>query len=389
MRYFFEDYALDTDRRELRRGPDIVPTTPQVLDLLEYLIRSRDRVVSKDDLVRVIWNGRIVSDAALTTRLNAVRRAIGDSGEQQRLIKTFPRKGFRFVGAMHDEDRRPETAVDSIALAEPSRLGCATGAAAVLIPALSEQDAGKQRSDSWLGHFRGRLKLVGGALTSVAAVGAIAGGLIGYWNVWKIVRTDAAHETQKIESQSAVRREIAPRLSLVVLPFVNHSNDSEQDEFVDAITTELTSDLARTPAIFVVGRETAFAYKDKPIDLAQLKADLGIRWAVHGVVSRNGDQVRINVSLTDLDTVRDVWSDRFYGDHANLAVLRNNIAARLLCVAHLRLRQYEEAIEQCSRSLNTTGADVQAYIGPISAYEPARQKGTAGEGNDPAPQRTS
>ena len=99
MRYFFEDCALDTDRRELRRGLDVVPTTPQVLDLLEYLIRSRDRVVSKDDLVNAIWNGWIVSDAALTTRLNAVRRAIGDSGEQQRLIKTFPRKGFRFVGA--------------------------------------------------------------------------------------------------------------------------------------------------------------------------------------------------------------------------------------------------------------------------------------------------
>src|SRR6185437_1372550 len=103
MRYFFEHYALDTDRRELRRGPDIVPATPQALDLLEYLIRSRDRVVSKDDLVNAIWNGRIVSDAALTTRLNAVRRAIGDSGEQQRLIKTFPRKGVRFVGALRDE----------------------------------------------------------------------------------------------------------------------------------------------------------------------------------------------------------------------------------------------------------------------------------------------
>jgi DNA-binding winged helix-turn-helix (wHTH) protein len=119
MRYFFEDCALDTERRELRRGPDVVPTAPQVLDLLEYLIRSRDRVVSKDDLVNTIWNGRIVSDAAVTTRLNAVRRAIGDSGQQQRLLKTFPRKGFRFVGAVHDEDRRPGAAV-AIAVAVTS-----------------------------------------------------------------------------------------------------------------------------------------------------------------------------------------------------------------------------------------------------------------------------
>jgi TolB-like protein len=105
LRYFFEDYAFDTDRRELQRGPAMVSTTPQVFDLLDYLIRNRDRVVSKDDLVHAIWNGRIVSDAALTTRLNAVRNAIGDSGEEQRLIKTLPRKGFRFVGMVRESDR--------------------------------------------------------------------------------------------------------------------------------------------------------------------------------------------------------------------------------------------------------------------------------------------
>ena len=98
MRYLFEEYAFDTDRRELHRGADIVSVAPQVFDLLDYLIRNRERVVSKDELINAIWNGRIVSDAALTTRLNAARSAIGDSGEEQRLIKTLPRKGFRFVG---------------------------------------------------------------------------------------------------------------------------------------------------------------------------------------------------------------------------------------------------------------------------------------------------
>jgi TolB-like protein/Flp pilus assembly protein TadD len=102
LRYLFEEYAFDTDRRELHRGADVVSVAPQVFDLLEYLIRNRERVVTKDDLINAIWNGRNVSDAALTTRLNVARSAIGDSGEKQRLIKTLPRKGFRFVGQVRE-----------------------------------------------------------------------------------------------------------------------------------------------------------------------------------------------------------------------------------------------------------------------------------------------
>jgi DNA-binding winged helix-turn-helix (wHTH) protein len=100
LRYLFEDYAFDTIRRELHRGAEIVSVAPQVFDLLDYLIRNRERVVSKGDLIDAIWNGRSVSDAALTTRLNVARSVIGDTGEDQRLIKTLPRKGFRFVGAV-------------------------------------------------------------------------------------------------------------------------------------------------------------------------------------------------------------------------------------------------------------------------------------------------
>jgi len=102
LRYLFEDYSLDTDRRELYRGANVVSIAPQVFDLLDYLIRNRERVVSKDDLINAIWNGRSVSDAALTTRLNVARSVIGDSGEGQRLIKTLPRKGFRFVGQVRE-----------------------------------------------------------------------------------------------------------------------------------------------------------------------------------------------------------------------------------------------------------------------------------------------
>jgi TolB-like protein len=115
MPFLVEDYTFDSCRRELRRGAELVPITPQVFDLLDYLIRNRERVVNKDDLISAVWNGRIVSDAALTTRLNAARTAIGDSGEKQRLIKTLPRKGFRFVGAVQEAQTVAVEPVGSVA----------------------------------------------------------------------------------------------------------------------------------------------------------------------------------------------------------------------------------------------------------------------------------
>lgn len=104
MRYVFGQYVLDTDRRELLRGTEVISVAPQAFDLLHYLIRNRGRVVSKDELVKAIWNGRAVSDAALTTRINAVRSVIGDTGEMQRLIKTLSRKGLRFIGAVQETE---------------------------------------------------------------------------------------------------------------------------------------------------------------------------------------------------------------------------------------------------------------------------------------------
>jgi TolB-like protein len=123
LRYLFEEYAFDTDRRELHRGKGGIRLAPQVFDLLYYLIRNRERVVSKEELTNAIWNGRAVTDAALTTRLRVVRSAIGDSGEDQRLIKTLPRKGWRFVGLVREAQGPVGGAVVAERPVEPSRPG--------------------------------------------------------------------------------------------------------------------------------------------------------------------------------------------------------------------------------------------------------------------------
>jgi DNA-binding winged helix-turn-helix (wHTH) protein len=109
--YLFNDCVLDTDRRELRRGSEAVALEPQVFDLLAHLIRHRERVVSRDELIESIWGGRVVSESALNTRINAVRSALGDSGSRQHLIKTLPRRGVRFVGEVREELQPAEAAL--------------------------------------------------------------------------------------------------------------------------------------------------------------------------------------------------------------------------------------------------------------------------------------
>jgi TolB-like protein len=246
----FGDHVLDIERRELRRGAEPISLEPQVFDLLVYLVRNRDRVVSKDDLIDSVWGGRIVSDSALTSRLNAARRAVDDSGAEQRVIRTVQRRGVRFIGEV-SEDSEP-----------------ATGIAAA--PAATEAST-------------------------------------------------------------------APRLSIVVLPFVNLSNDPEQQYFADGVTGDLITDLSRIPDMLVISRYTAFTYRDKPVDIKQIGRELGVRYALEGEVQRSGTRVRVTAQLIDAETDTHLWAERFDGDAGNLFAWQDEITHRIAVALDLEL----------------------------------------------------
>jgi TolB-like protein len=117
--FVFEDYVLDQERRELTLRGQVVAIGPQVFDLLLQLVSNRDRVVSKDDLLNAVWSGRIVSESTITSHINAVRKAIGDTGEEQRLVRTVARKGYRFVGEIRVAETG-ETGIDEHTPIDPN-----------------------------------------------------------------------------------------------------------------------------------------------------------------------------------------------------------------------------------------------------------------------------
>jgi adenylate cyclase len=128
-----------------------------------------------------------------------------------------------------------------------------------------------------------------------------------------------------------------PRLSVVVLPFANLSSDPDQEYFTDGITDDLTTDLSRISGSFVIARNTAFTYKNKPVDVREVGRELGVRYILEGSVRRNGDQVGVNVQLIDAKTGAHLWADRFYTDRANLAEAQNEITGRLARALNIEL----------------------------------------------------
>ena len=154
--FLFEDFVLDNERRELRAGGTIVPIEPQVFDLLVYLIENRDRVVSKDDLIASVWDGRIVSDSTLDSRINRARKALRDSGKEQRLIRTIARKGFRFIGEPAKSEKSNESAMAASAGGDQSRQEvrfCTASDGVRIAYALAGQGLPLVKAANWLNHL--------------------------------------------------------------------------------------------------------------------------------------------------------------------------------------------------------------------------------------------
>jgi DNA-binding winged helix-turn-helix (wHTH) protein/pimeloyl-ACP methyl ester carboxylesterase len=158
MTFVFENCEIHRDRRELHRNGTVIRVEPQVFDVLVHLVRHRDRVVSKDELIRVVWDGRFVSDDTLTSRVSAARRAIGDTGAEQRLIRTVTRHGFRFVGDVREDPNVNPTAtiqpptLDTSVVQQSVRF-CETSDGVHLAVATAGRGAPLVKTANWLNHI--------------------------------------------------------------------------------------------------------------------------------------------------------------------------------------------------------------------------------------------
>jgi TolB-like protein/DNA-binding winged helix-turn-helix (wHTH) protein len=385
LNFRFADFEINVARQELRRVGAIVHIEPQVFDLLVHLIRNRDRIVSKDELIDVIWQGRIVSEATLSSRISAARRALGDSGNDQSFIRTLHKRGFRFVGDVDEGPFTPvaraiETGVVLEDAHEPARLVPAgeplplSGKLSVADPCLDNADPLPDRhffthavvsavaerpeaADPVSGATGGNGMIQGkdgaapaperktAALTDRAAgrnllvaVAAVALASFTISAAWWLLSSHspsrAPHTEEGValasEATSSADRVKAPASSLVVLPFVNLSGDPKRDYLADGITDSLISDLAHTlPRISIVSRDTVFTYRDRGADARQIGRELEARYLLEGSVVLEGERVRVNTRLVETKEASQLWAERFDTELRSILEVQDEIVARV------------------------------------------------------------
>ncbi len=379
MNFRFAEFEIDMARQELRRAGAIVHVEPQVFDLLVYLIRNRDRTVSKDELFDSIWQGRVVSEATLSSRISAARRALGDSGNDQSLIRTLHKRGFRFVGDIEDDGSALGAAIDtggvlddaahatpnlvpageslplsdepSVALASYDQISGGSdqdcdahglGAAMVARPAASDRaaehaggyaadhdheapSAAQEKAPNW--HAAAR-----NLVATVAAAALATLPIVAAW--WLLSPPSTPHAEGRLALASdglSPAERFKPSLPLIaVLPFHNHSGDPKRDYLADGITDSLISDLARAlPGISIVSRDTAFTYKDRSIDGREIGRELGVRYLLEGSVVPEKERVRVNTRLVETKEATQLWAERFDTELKSILQVQDEIVGRV------------------------------------------------------------
>ncbi|MHC2626137.1 TolB-like protein/DNA-binding winged helix-turn-helix (wHTH) protein [Bradyrhizobium huanghuaihaiense] len=275
MPLLFEDYCLDANRRELKRGSELIAVGPKVFDLLLFLVQNREQVVTRDDLLKAVWEGRIVSESTLTSHVNAVRRAIGDTGKEQRLIRTVSRRGLRFVGKVIEEEM-------------PAR-------ALVTDPG----------ADPGVQHVRNIQEPI-----RAFEVGAPA---------------EAREAAPVLAAEAESPPPLPDRPSIAVLPFQNMSGDVEQEYFADGMAEDIITALSRFKAPFVIARNSSFTYKSRAVDVKQVGRELGVRYVLEGSVRKAANRVRITGQLIDAATGAHIWADRFDGEFGDIFDLQDQV----------------------------------------------------------------
>jgi TolB-like protein/DNA-binding winged helix-turn-helix (wHTH) protein/cytochrome c-type biogenesis protein CcmH/NrfG len=315
----FDRYVLDLDRGSLLLDGNEVVLRPKTFAVLNHLVENSGRLVSKEELFAAVWPNLVITDDALVQSIGELRRALGDDGS--RLIRTIPRRGYRF-----------ESEVSVLA---------ATGESAPEVPPADRARRGAAR---W------RLGWLAVALTVLLAAAAL----------W--VGTGDRFATRSPEPGA--------KPAIAVLPFVDHSDEPGREYFADGLTQDIINALGRFSALTVMSWNAVFPYKNKAASPEKVGRGLAVAYLVEGSVRRIGERVRVSAQLVDTRQGQVLWSARFDEALADVFALQDRITAEIVSALAIRVTQIEQR-----RVFAKPTANLEAYDYVLRA-RPALQRPT-------------
>jgi len=287
VKYRFSQFEIDPSRHELRRAGKPVHIEPQVFDLIVHFVRNRDRIVSKDELIETIWNGRVISEAALSSRINGARRALGDNGNDQIFIKTLHKRGFRFVGDVE-----------------------------VVSAAKADADAARLLPD--------------GAAASIDLP----------------VNVSVSAEVACLDDvvSESVKAEAVTRPSIAVIPFANLSGNAENDYFSYGMTEDIIRLLARNRWLAVMSRHSTSAFQGRAVNVRDVSEQLGVKYVLVGSIRKNRDAVRISAELVRAADGKQLWSDNYDLQLENIFDIQEEMARQIAATIEPELSKIEQQL---------------------------------------------
>ncbi|TNG02237.1 MAG: hypothetical protein EP297_01275, partial [Gammaproteobacteria bacterium] len=286
--YRVGEWTIDPKRGLAHRQGENVHLEPKAIELLNLLASRPGEVVSRTELLDVIWPDVIVGDDVITNTVAKLRRSLQDNPKSSKLIETIPKRGYRIVASVSEAQ-----------------------ATSIRIP-----------GSPWIW-----------TAAVVALLGALGMMMLSIWS-W----------TPGLDTTSS-ESEVFPlpeKPSIAILPFANLSDDDRQEYFVDGITEDLITDLSRVSGLFVIARNSSFSYKGRSVDVRKVGHELGVRFIIDGSIRKVGNKLRINVQLIDTGTGEHLWAERYDGDIEGVFTFQDEIIAKIVSALSVKMTGVEK-----------------------------------------------
>jgi len=283
-------WHVDPESLRVSKGKKTINLEPKVMAVLDYLACRPGSVVKRQELEDTVWAGTIVGIDALTNVILKLRKAFGDKARKPRIIETIAKTGYRLIAEVSVEDQ-PDLQ--------------------------SAADTGPVQRNWWA--------VVSPIVVSLVLVTSV----VFWWQPWAPQREPASLERMAFPLPDIP--------SIAVLPFINMSDDAQQEYYVDGMTDDLITGLSKVSGLFVIARNSVFSYKGKNIKVRQIAEELGVRYIMEGSVRLRDNQVRINAQLIDASTGGHVWAERYDGALSDIFALQDKVTSEIVTALALNL----------------------------------------------------